>query len=310
MNPTDSFKTLHSLATTHFLENEFDLAEEYALQAIQENPEIFTAHSLLSEIHFARGDRNRALTALFHGAHTRPRDTQVWCQVAKLILERAGHDRSTSIADAIYCYNRVIGAEPQNITARYERAELHREVGNPKRAAYDYLKLLKALPHSQDVLKNLAEVSIELGGPDRERAIKHYEQAIEHFQNEGPEHSFTWSDANLYAELFVYAENYERGLVQIKAIARWLLGRGEEIWDDLTDDREFDGDDHRRALVPGYQAKADLTYGQGLPLELRMKLGVFRLKLGGEHVQQATVSLPNRHHHTHVAGTLRLARTR
>jgi general transcription factor 3C polypeptide 3 (transcription factor C subunit 4) len=62
------------------------------------------------------------------------------------------------------------------------------------------------------------------------------------------------------------------------------LGRGtEEFWDEvLGDDREWDLDNERRALVSSFDCEnfPITSYGSGLPLEFRIKLGVYRLHLG------------------------------
>ena len=59
------------------------------------------------------------------------------------------------------------------------------------------------------------------------------------------------------------------------------------------DDREWDGyDSPRRIKTNGFipdQWPRD-SYGLGLPLELRIKLGLFRLKMGYEHKDEALVS--------------------
>ena len=296
LEPSQEFKVLHSHATVAFIDHDYDLAEDFVQQAIAVNPEMFSAHSLLSEIHMARGDQNKALTALFHGVHTRPRDTQAWCKVAELILERALDDRSSGIRDAIYCYNRVIGADSTHVEARYSRAALNREIGNKSKAAYDYERLLKQLPHDTTVLRHIAEIYIELG--EVERALRHYDHSISHYQSKEPHvvTSITWSDLNIYAELLSCLGDYSKGLQILKTLCRWLLGRKDDrIWDEFADDdREFDVEDlPRRAIaeefVPGKFEAA--TYGEGLPLELRVKLGVFRLKLGRSYLVEAMVRL-------------------
>ena len=247
----------------------------------------------------ARGDKGRATHALFNGAHTRPRDTVLWTKIAKLIMEIAGDDRASAYLDAIYCYNRVIGSDKSHVEARYERAALHREFGNEKRAAYDYVRLLHLLPHDTTVLRNLAEVYIEIG--EGARAMEYYEASITHFQSlqQSSVTSFTWSDLNIYAELFMYStepEEIAKGISKVKNVCRWLLDRGEDhFWDDYTqDDREFDATDHpRRSLVPEFDwGKHNLnSYGHGLPLELRTRLGLLRLELGEDHFEEAIVSV-------------------
>ena len=296
LEPSAEFKAIHSQATMAFIDQDYERAAELATKAISNNPEIFTAHSLLSEVHFAQGDKARATTALFHGAHTRPRDTQIWNKVAELILERAGDDRASAIPDAIYCYNRIIGADPSHVEARYQRASLHRELGNKKQAASDYRRLLKQLPHDTRVLRHIAEIYIEIGGSSK--AIECYNDSITHYRNAEPKDvtSFSWSDGNIYAELFMYSEDFKTGLLKVKEVCRWLLGREEEdYWNWFQeDDREFDADDEpRRNEIQHYVAgKYEIaSYGEGLPLELRVKLGLFRLRLGYDHFEEAMVSV-------------------
>lgn len=296
LEPTQEFKILHSEATTAFIDREYGKAEELTQQAILVNPEMFPAHSLLSEIHMARGDKDKALTALFHGAHTRPRDAQVWSKVAQLILERAGDDRMSGLKDAIYCYNRIIGADATNVDARYQRASLNRELGYKGKAAYEYERLLKQLPHNTTVLRHLAEIYIELG--EVERAKQHYDDSILYYRaGESKEDTaFTWSDLNIYAELFSYLGQYEEGILRIKSLSRWLLGRRQDdFWEySNEDDREWDADDEPRRsqvndFLPGLYEPA--AYGEALPLELRIKLGVYRLRSNQSNLKEALVSI-------------------
>jgi len=72
------------------------------------------------------------------------------------------------------------------------------------------------------------------------------------------------------------------------------LGRGREThWDDIVeDDREWDSKDiPRRSQVQHFSPGqyGSMTYGDGLPLEIRIKLGIYRLRLGN-HVKEALVS--------------------
>ena len=298
--PSEQFKELHSQATMAFLDQRYSDAEDLVKQAIQLNPEIFTAYSLLSEIHMARNDKARAMTALFNGAHTRPNDIDLWCKVAKLIMEVAGDNRSSAIQDAIYCYNRVLESFNLHVEARFGRAALHREAGNSRRACLDYLRLIKQLPHNTGVLRHLAETYIDLG--QTEPAIAQYDISIKHYQSIDQDivGAFTWSDLNIYAELFMNSNDsaeFAGGLSKVKRVSRWLLHRGEEsFWDNYNeDDREFDAvDEPRRIEVSEYNpSKYDLTtYGEGLPLEVRVKLGLFRLNLGDDQIDEAMVGVP------------------
>ena len=297
LEPSQAFKDLHSQATMAFIHQDYTTAEEFAKQAIQENPEIFAAYSLLAEIHMARDDKSRAMQALFNGAHTRARDTEVWHKVAKLIMEVAGDDRESGIPDAIYCYNQIIQVARTDVEARLERAALHRETGSTKRAIYDYVRSLQDLPHNTGILRHLAELFIESGRLSE--AVRYYDEAILHHQslqaNALP--AFTWSDLNIYAELLTHFTDpaaIKIGLEKVKRVCRWLLGRKDEsFWDEYTsDDREFDArDEPRRSHTQGFLAgRYDIkAYGENLPLELRIKLGLFRLTIANDELDEAMV---------------------
>ena len=293
IEPTAEFKALHAQATMAFLAHSYEEAEDLILQALLINPEMYEAHNLLSEVHAARGDKDKALSAAWNGAHTRPRDPEMWSRIARLILER--DDSKESLRDAVYCYNRIITVDSTNVEARYQRAALNHEIGHKKKAANEYEQLRKQLPHDTTVLRHLAEIYIELEDPDR--ALGYYRDTISHLQSIGSDaaESFTWSDINIVTELYAYQQRYDEGLVELKSLARWLLGRREDVfWETYTqDDREWDMDDEpRRIEIPGFvPGQYDTSsYGDGLPLELRIKLGVFRLRSESRDLEEAVAS--------------------
>ena len=299
IEPSAEFKSLRSSATEAFIDGDFDEAEDLINQAIRVNPEIFTAHSLLSEIHSARGDTDRSVAALFNGAHTTPRNIETWLKVEQLIMERAGDDRLSSIRGAIYCLNRIIEADSTHVEARLRRAELYREQCKPDKAALDYNRLLQQHPSNTGLLQSLAETCIELD--QYEPAIERYEDAIAHLQAMEPQGSthFGWSDANAYAELLMFSASPAEGLAKVKRVSRWLLGRGvETLWDVFEeDDREFDSHDApRRVEVSDFRSNShpQSAYGDGLPLEIRVKLGTLRLLQGEQYFLEALVCTPGR----------------
>jgi len=296
LEPGPEFKMYHSGATEAFIDGDYERATELVMQAIQVNPEMFTAHSLLSEIFLAQGQKDKALAALWNGAHTRPKVPSVWMKVARLLLERAGEDRQSALNDVLYCYSRVIEISPKSYNVRYQRAAIYRELGYNGRAAAEYERILRDQPYSPRALRHLAEIYIDLN--DVPKAIEHWTESVDHYLSRGPEtvRDFSWSDVNIYAELFGYVGQPDEGLHALKALARWLLGRkDDEMWDDFEDDdREWDPEDSPRRIktegfIPGQWPRD--TYGLGLPLELRIKMGLFRLRMGEKNHNEALVSL-------------------
>ncbi|KAF9889891.1 transcription factor TFIIIC subunit tfc4 [Aspergillus nanangensis] len=292
LEPSPEFKLLHSEATSAFIDGDYDRAADLVKRAIQINPEMFAAHSLLSEIFLAQGEKDKALTALFSGAHTQPRDPTVWARVAKMILERSGDDRQAALNDVIYCYSRVIEIDPRNHNARYHRAAVYRELGYNGRAATEYERILRDIPHDTRALRYLAEIYIDLNQVDK--AVERWAGSVEYYISLDPEEApeMSWSDVNIYAELYSYLGQHAKGLKALKQLSRWLLGRKDDtMWDEFDgDDREWDAEDSpRRIKVDGYipgQWPRD-SYGLGLPPELRIKLGLFRLRMGYENKDEA-----------------------
>lgn len=279
-----------------FIDADYELAEQLTLQAILLNPEMYAAHSLLSEIHTARGDYDKALAALFNGAHTSYRNPEPWFTIARLIIARADDDDHSALRDALYCYNRILVVDPGNIDALHHRAPLRRKLGYKRRAADDYEHLLRLDPHDVDVLRSLAAIYTEMDKPDR--AIELYDQSILHYQSVDIQRTstFSWSDVNIYVELFAYQQRYAEAIMKLKSLSRWLLGRRNDVlWETFSeDDREWDLDDYpRRVLVHGFESGTypGESYGSGMPLELHVKLGIYRLKSQDRQVEEATVCL-------------------
>ena len=295
LEPSEDFKSLHTQATAAFIDTDYEKAEELTLQAILLNPEMYAAHSLLSEIHSARGDHDKALTALFNGAHTRPRDIESWETLAQMLLARRDEDNS-ALTDALYCYSRIIQVDPQNLHARHQRAALNLKLGYMGRAGAEYEHLLKILPHDLSILRSLAEIYNETDNADQ--VMEHYRASIKFYQAQDPRtpKSFTWSDVNIFVELFADQQRYVEAISALKSLSRWLLGRhGDPIWENFDeDDREWDLDhDPRRSQVQGFQADAyaNISYGKGMPLELHVKLGLYRLKSDRRQLKEAMVCL-------------------
>ncbi|KAL4928515.1 tetratricopeptide repeat protein [Aspergillus undulatus] len=294
LEPSPEFKMLHSEATSAFIDGDYERATDLVRKAIQINPEMFAAHSLLSEIFLAQGQKEKAVTALFSGAHTRPRDTGVWLKVARMIMDLAGDDKQSSLNDVLYCYSRVLEIDPQNYNTRFQRAALYRGLGHNGRAVSEYEKILRDIPHNIRALRLLTDALTEQN--EYQKALDYWSKGIEHYTAKDPETlpEFTWSDANIYIELYSYLDRFAEGLKAAKAISRWLLGRkGDTMWNEFDeDDREWDNKDApRRIKADGYVPKQWPleSYGLGLPLELRVKLGLFRLKL--QHVEEALYHL-------------------
>ncbi|KAK4947569.1 transcription factor TFIIIC subunit tfc4 [Elasticomyces elasticus] len=290
IDPGAEFNQLHREANNAFIDQDTDKALELILKAIAINPEIYAAHSLLSEIFFTRGEDDKATAALFTGAHSIPTDPDVWERVAHACLDHATGDKQRALQQASYCYSRIVHSDPKNWDARFKRASLSKQIQNYRKATTDCETILEAMPRNSSVLRLLAEICLETRDLDKAKAM--YEETLDYYRENGfeGEEDFTWADVLVYGQLLAQEEPPDLALSNaistLERLSRWLLGRQDETyWDEYTeDDREWDSEDEPRRIlatqfVPGkYSPDA---YGTGLPLELRARLGILRLKQEG-----------------------------
>lgn len=294
--PSLEIKLLLSQANEAFISKDYDRAEELSVQVIQMNAETYAAHALLSGIFLERGETQMGIVAQMSAAHLRPKDVNLWRSCVNLILNHSRDDRPSYLKDAIYCYTRMIQINPKDVESRYQRALLLRELGQKGRAAHEFEQMLDMLPYDATILRQLAEVYVDLN--EIEKAKEQYRRHISHAaeDNVSEDEGFSWSDINIFVELFGYKGEYLEGIKELKTLSRWLLGREQEsYWDNIQeDDREWDADDlPRRIMTEGFILGrfARETYGEGLPLELRVKLGLYRLKADAGQLREAMVSL-------------------
>ena len=298
--PSREFKKLQSEATQAFLiDGEMEKALVIARKAVQINPEIYAAHSLLSEILWTIGRKEDSVGALFSGAHTR-RDPKIWWNVADRTMELAINAaekgaREAFVVQVIYCLTMVLKLDNEDYDARMERMRLQVELGNIPRARRDCEKLLEKHPYDAVLLRQLAELCIT--NEEVARAKKFYDDFIEIAMagKMKEEDGFTWSFINIYLDLLDRLALWNEATQKLRQFSRCLLKRAEEAyWDTVIDDREWDIEDNpRRSEVIDFEpGRFDLaTYGLGLPLELRIKLGLFRLKAGVQHHNEALVGM-------------------
>lgn len=283
--PSAMFSQLQGEATQLFITGNYEKAEVLANQAVVENPEQFSAHSLLSEIFFERGDLERSIASLFAGAHVRMRDPDVWERSAELIVQRSGDLRLPKmLEDALYCYSRVLTLESDRVDMRVARAGLYHELGQPRKALRDLQYVLKQTPKNVSILRMLIEIAVEL--EDIKEAITNYDKLIKILQETETEEavSFVWSDLHLYGELLISANKPAESIVKLKRVARWILGRGsDKYWEyQTTNDSEFDVHDEPRRIQVVHMAQTmhdRSRYGEGIPLEIRVQFGIIRLQL-------------------------------
>lgn len=283
--PTGEIRLRLSKASQAFIEEKYEEAMEIVSEVIRINAETHEAWTLLASVFKELGELEKTLTALMCAAHLRPKDVSGWLSCARFALEQTGELRSKLLVSAKLCYQSAIRANPKNdFEARCGKAAVLRELGNTSSAISQYKRLLKQKPHDTAILRLLAEVYVDEDNVEAAKEL--YRESISFYTTSTDVLGslFGWSDINIYVELYAYLGQYDAAIKEIKTLSRWALGRQQESWWDqvVDDDREWDADDSRRVAISHYvPGQYDgFLYGKSLPLELRVKLGLYRLRLG------------------------------
>jgi general transcription factor 3C polypeptide 3 (transcription factor C subunit 4) len=303
-DPGPQFRELQRLANEAYMRKDLPVAVNYALQAVAMNPEIFSAHNTLSEIYSAMGREDQSVNALIIGANTR-RDPGLWWFVIESI-DKVDSGKYPQFTDEhktqmkLGCLKSLISLDSENYEARSRKLELEAQLGPGRISACvkQCQKMLALKPHEYDILSQMALLGTSTHKAIRlhlTRIIESYESSIAYFvAHEEPDNSnLDWSLLNIYLDLLNHAGDYDRALSRLKTLSRWKQGRKDETyWDDLDDDREFDMDDSpRRIAVSEFSRTSGYTkYGNALPLEVRVKMGIFRLRQSLPNFAEAMVS--------------------
>lgn len=294
-DPGRDFKDCITKSSKAFLNGDLETAADFARQAVKANPEIFQAHSLLSEILKQQGHDEDAVQALWFGAIT-IRRSDVWSLVAGKTLEVDESERTPErIKMAIECYGEAIKL-CKDLDVEYElrvaKLMLYQETDNTKFARLDLKNILKQWPGKSQYAKDYAQITASLqDSGELRKSLDFYDNCFEIYKDcdtFGDEEDDTdpWDHLNIYLELFYRCGDPTEGLAKAKKYARWFIGRKDEtFWDQyVDDDREWDNENDRRAYIGEFQqgrASRDKgQYGDGLPVDIRVRMGLFRMKLG------------------------------
>lgn len=294
--PTGDVKLRISMASNSYVNKRLDEAIKYVEEAIRINAETYRAWTLLATFLEEKGDLKGSFTARVFSCHLQPKNVEGWINCADLgiaLRDELPDDAAHFLEQASICYSAALRADISNQRARHSRAAIAFERGQIRTAAKDYLYLLEhGGEYDVHALRSYAEMTIILASTRKrsfykpESAIGWYRRAFDHFRANSIDqsHPIKWQDINIFVGLLAYIEHTKDALFQLKLLARWLLGRStESLWDDWQDDdREWDIDDERRTEYQDFEPRRypKSSYGSGLPLDLRTKLAVYRLKMG------------------------------
>ncbi|KAI1369100.1 hypothetical protein F5Y08DRAFT_181973 [Xylaria arbuscula] len=315
--PTGDVKWRISMASNAYLNNKPDEAMKYVEEAIRINAETYRAWTLLATLLEDKRDFKGSFTARVFSCHLQPKNVEGWINCAELgiaLRDNFPDDAAHFLEQASICYSAALRADIGNQPARHSRAAIAFERGQIRTAAKDYLYLLEhGGEYDIHALRAYAEMTIILASTRKrssykpESAIDWYRRAFDHFRvgSIDQPHPIEWQDINIFVGLLAYVEHTKDAIFHLKLLARWLMGRSSEsFWDDWQDDdREWDIDDVRRTEYQEFKSGTypQSSYGSGLPLDLRAKLAVYRIKLGDldeaqRHMNQLDPDGPNGAH--------------
>lgn len=273
-------KSLMGEANQAFAFGNIEKAMDLVKKVIQIEAGVYSAWKILGEIFKERGENHKCLLAWLTACHAKPKDWELWLMCAKMSLDQFGQDKQNYQDQAIYCYNRAIRANPDNIDAIYDRSLLYKEMGQLRKAVDGFLMLNHLLPNDMAVLREIAALYIELGKVPE--AIGFYERSVDFFKATGnKERAFGWSELNILVELYMMNKDWDKAITTLRTLARWLYGRAEEkYWDSFKNDCEWDIQESRKKQAREYVPSRFPDESYILPLELRVKLGICRLRTG------------------------------
>ncbi len=306
-DPGPEFRALQRSANERFIAQDYRTALEYGQKAVQLNPEIFDAHNIVSEIYAAMGEELKSIESLIIGAPTK-RDPELW----HLIIERIkkldttnypSYTEEVKTAIILQCLRSIIALDVANYEARSLKLEIEAGLGHVSKCVNLGTKMLKTLrEHKEDPDTEVLKIMAMMGTSTTKQTKRHLTKIIEEFDQAievftGPTRdpntsALDWELINIYLDLLDRSGNYDHALTRLKDLSRWKQGRrNETYWDEQNDDREFDIDDEpRRVEVFDFKREAkSAKYGESLPLEIRVKMGLFRLRKSADDYSEAMV---------------------
>lgn len=304
-DPGPEFKNLQRAANERFIARDYRAALEYGQKAVQLNPEIFDAHNIVAESYAAMGEELKSIESLIIGAPTK-RDPELWHLIIERIkrLDTTNHPTYTEevkTAVVLQCLKSIIALDVTNYEARSLKLEIEARLGHVSKCVNLGTKMLKTLrEQKQDPDTEVLKIMAMMGTSTPKQTKRHLTKIIEEFDQAieiytGPTRDpktsdLDWELINIYLDLLDRSGRYEHALKRLKDLSRWKQGRrNETYWDEQKDDREFDIEDTpRRVEVFDFKRKSkSAKYGETLPLEIRVKMGLFRLRKSPDDYAEA-----------------------
>lgn len=268
-------------ANQAYVDNKLDESLYYYQQMVKIDPKNSSAYQTMGDICQQRGQMSKCCSYWFMAAELALWNLLLWETVAELSSELGYVDQ------AIFCYTHIINYKNRDgvvdVKSYLERSLLYKQKGQFGRALEGFQRMHQHYPRDASIIKHLASVYVEQRRLTD--AINLYMRILDvNMKSVGPpvlDPVFGWSELNILCELFLTQHSWRMGVNFIKTVARWINKRQDETWwDDQDDDSEFDL--RRKSVI---QKKRPNDYhlffnrDNELPIDLRFKLGSFRLEL-------------------------------
>ncbi|KAF2001115.1 TPR-like protein [Amniculicola lignicola CBS 123094] len=303
-DPGPRFKELQRLSNEAYFRGDWQTGIEYCDQAIQMNPEIFATYNILSEIYIKLDDEEKSIGALLAGGPTK-RDPNLFIHIIDRIEKVNPKKYPFFTPEAkthmtLKCLSSMIELNAKDYEARKQKFEIEMKLGRYSNCVNQCRQMLLLRPGDDRTLIQMARLGTSnprLTKKHITKVLASFETSLDYFlAKDKPKTSrLDWNLLNVYLDILDSAGDYAKALFRLKSLARWIQGREEEkYWDNYTqDDREFDEEDEpRRAEVSEFsRASPSTNYGNDIPIEMRVKMGLFRLRLQPPDIEEALYHL-------------------
>lgn len=270
-----------------FLGGDYTTALDLVSEVIRINAETHQAWTALASIFREQGEPKRALSAMVYAAHLRDKDFSGWMACASYAMDIIEEDEDAEVMKtARLCYSAALKADPTSLDARLAKAAICHRQGHYSQAILEYNIALRYAPYDLDIVRKVAEACADNNHSEASvsSAIAAYGHFFDNAKATMPgDLGELWYDVGIYVDLFAAKGRYDDAIHELRQLSRWIVGRkSEDYWDNIhADDREWDIEPDRRAEIPefAHHSSDNGSYGHALPLDLRVRLAIYRFKV-------------------------------
>ncbi|KAJ3129398.1 transcription factor TFIIIC subunit tfc4 [Nowakowskiella sp. JEL0407] len=279
-------REIYGKANTAYIMKDYASAMEYLHQVIRKAPALSVVWMLLATIQDEMGNSTQAFQSLFVAAHIDRKNNDLWKKLA-LISMKLGQKRQM-----LYCMEKAHKSDRKNPHILWEIATIYHQHNMYQKAIVCYERILKLIPHYVPAIREMAKIFVLLNNYDE--IIPYFENALDADLNEpleeplqrlgylekevdedeeiidesdGVPRRIGWEELNMLCELYLDTGKKEKVVQYIHLVAPWLM-RGQKL-------QPYAGN-----IDPCYGDDSEFGKGDDLPIELRVKLGIARLRLG------------------------------